>query len=488
MILCKRCGKKFIYKSQLIKHLNSTRECTMILSKLDTQLLIDELENDKSTDTIEGVKYYICKYCKKKYKSAAAKCNHIKNCKLKQSNENDNENELNIELDIQKLIQLNGNFTPIQNNQNKIIINENCNNDNSITINQKFNQNIFNFNDVNHVNSLINYHKINNAIFSFPTYTIGHILEDDSYKLKKSVTKCKYEDMDSATAYRSHYSLVLDLFKEILSVKDYRTKNIYINDKNDNIAYCFLEGSFYSIEIENLFNIIFQHLPNLINHLKKIKDRFNGMNKDDKEYTEFACQQFNDFLKNDDKTVFKQEIINCIYNNKLALQELLNSSKPMDEILLNNTDLRTITINTNSTNKLRKSFGLIAKDAEINEQINIEQKEIKYRPKTSVEIIDSEKKIDDYKIIIDYDKATNRRLPDGKILYRTKYNGIDIWYNEIFDLGCLGEAKSRKLVSKKVLCETINDFINNAFDENDSNDLNDNLFSESEESNSENEN
>ncbi len=446
---CKRCGKKFMYDYLLVRHLNNVRECTHAISDLNRDVLKDTLTIYKSCVIINNTKYYVCKFCDRKYRSASSKSKHQKTCKL---------NTALIKIDVPKTSEQLDNIINNSTINNSTIINSNnISNDNNITINQ----NILNFSDVSLINSLIKHYDINNFILPFPTYTIGHLLDHNFGKLNTSIQRCKEADKNPSTSHHSKYSLVLDLFKEILSVDDYRTKNIYINQKTDNVAYCLLDGKFYAIQIEDLFNIIFQHLPGLINHLKNIKDKFNGMNNDDKDYTEFACQNFTDFIKNDDKTFFKQQIIDCIYNNKLVLNELLNTSKPLDTLLLNNNDLRTLNINTTSINKLRKSIGIMAKDPVTYESINIEQRNIKHRSKSTIQLIDSEPLNEqEYKIEIDYEDTINKIFPDGKIYYKTKFKGMDIWYNEDYELGCLFISKNDKLINKKKLCDFINNLIN----------------------------
>jgi hypothetical protein len=94
------------------------------------------------------------------------------------------------------------------------------------------------------------------------------------------------QDINPSTSYRSNYNLIMNILKELLMINDLRTKNLYINEVTDNHAYCLIDGKFYSIILDDLFNIIFSHMPNLVLYLLKLKDRFNGLNDKDKKRNE----------------------------------------------------------------------------------------------------------------------------------------------------------------------------------------------------------
>jgi hypothetical protein len=436
---CDRCGRKFFYKSKLIRHLNNIIPCLDILSDKNIDMYKEELDEDTITIMLDGKKYYKCKFCKRVYKSASSKSLHQKKCELDKVKTNEDS--------------IINNGTIYNNNINNInngIINNNNNNINNEVL-------IANGNELNEINTLISYHGLANRFFSFPTYTMGHLLEKDHKLFKKSIKKCKKEDLDPSTSHRSEYSLILDLFKEILSVDDIRTKNTFIKEINDNIAYCLLDGKFYSIHTEDLFKIFFQHLPHLVNQIKKIKDSFNGMERDDKDYVEFSCERFKNFINSEDKTIFKREILNCIYNNKLFLKEVLNSAKPLDKI--KNEKRKTINYSSNLLNRFRKYYDLPVIDTDINTTFMLKDKDIKFRNNTTNSNLSFT--IEDYNndpIIIDYYET--KTISDGYVLYKAKYNGFDLWYNDIHEVGLISIVDETELIPKKDLCNLIDSFIN----------------------------
>ncbi len=66
----------------LIRHLKSNNKCQPSLSNIDTDILINEINNKKPTKIIDGKKVFICNYCNKVYQSAKGKSIHTKTCKL----------------------------------------------------------------------------------------------------------------------------------------------------------------------------------------------------------------------------------------------------------------------------------------------------------------------------------------------------------------------------------------------------------------------
>ncbi len=448
MYICKRCGKDNKFKSRLIEHLQSKRLCYPSLSDIDRNIIINNLNEDTTVKIVDNLKYYVCKYCKKHYKSASSKCNHQQNCKFK--------NYMNTTYDISNNI-LNNNYNTTSNNINNSMVNSQVN----ITTNDysNNNQNIFNLNDVNQVNALLKYHDIN-SILSFPTYSIGCLVENNGKLLKKHIEKSRIEDNNPSTSYKSDYNFVMNILKEILSSSDLRTKNMYINNISDNIAYCMIDNKFYAIELDTLFKIMFNHIPNLILHLIKIKDKFNGVSFKDKKYAKDACVNFTEFLKQDNQTEFKNMIIECIFNNKKALEELLKSAKPHELLDNNNNELRTINFNSHETNRLRTKIGARPFNSDITESIHLETKPLKIKFKSSIKSNETNANTLENEIEIDYDNTDNKYFSDGKICYRTKYKGIDIWYNENHNVGVPCSFKKTRLYPKKKLIKLIDFMIN----------------------------
>ncbi len=88
--LCKRCGKNFEFDCLLIRHLKRDNKCYPILTDIDTNILVNEINDNRPTKIIDGEKKYICNYCNKIYNSAKGKSLHIKKCKLKINKINNN--------------------------------------------------------------------------------------------------------------------------------------------------------------------------------------------------------------------------------------------------------------------------------------------------------------------------------------------------------------------------------------------------------------
>ncbi len=82
MVDCNRCGNSFENTNKLIRHLNKKYPCKTILSNIDRNDYINNI-NNKKTVVVDGIKYFICYYCKKNLKSAPSKSVHQKKCKAK---------------------------------------------------------------------------------------------------------------------------------------------------------------------------------------------------------------------------------------------------------------------------------------------------------------------------------------------------------------------------------------------------------------------
>ncbi len=449
MAKCKRCGHPFESKSKLLRHLSNKKACYPFLSFIDVEVYAQELKADVPTIIKDGNKLFICKYCKKEFKASPSKCVHQAKCKLlfeSKNNINTNiqsNNEENI-VNTQNPI----NNTNIHNVNNNNLVNNGIVNNGIININVGTNIDNDLLREINH---LIKHHKLNDKIQSFPSYTIGHLLEADFTLLKNYITKCKKEDLEPSTGHRSKFNFALELFKEVFSANDYRTKNTFIQEITDNVAYCYLEDKFYSISLEDLFDIFFQHLHVLLKSILKIKDSYNGMNADDKDYVEFSYQQFRDYIQNSDKIELKKEIINCMYNNKILIQELLCSAKPIDKFKDN--DKRILNFESNLVNKIRKKYNLELIDGSSN-VIKLNEKEIIYRDNSNVIVNDSE--ID--KIIVDFNDSF-KITPNGYKLYKTKYKGMDIMFDPDKDVGVLLCLNSQCIVSKKKLINLITNIV-----------------------------
>ncbi len=486
MYNCKRCGFENKYKCRIINHLKSKKPCSTILSNIDRELLINILNQDKATMEIDNKKVFICKYCKKVYKSAEGKSRHSKKCKDKFNNNlnntindssnnsiniinndsfnntinnNDSSNNIINNKDSSNNIINNNDLSTNITNNNDQSINTNTNimnnsnnttnnttNNNIKNLNNNFNNNNININDVNNLNAFLEYHKIN--LFSFPTYSIGFLVEKNFKSFLKQINKSRQEDLNPETAFRSNYNFIMNIFKEILLVDDIRTKNLYINELTDNHAYCLIERKFYKISLEDLFNIIFSHMPNIIFYLLKLKDTFNGLDDNDKKYAKDACINFEYFLENSDKTEFKKIIVDCIYNNKLILQDLLNSAKPQEALNKNND--KTLAINSRIINNLRKKLGIKPIDLIKNDILTMKEKDIKTRFKNSIKIHENNNDLDN-EIYIDYDNTETKHFSDGTICYKTTYRGFDIWFNETHNIGAICSKNDHTLYSKETL-------------------------------------
>jgi hypothetical protein len=466
MFNCKRCGFENKYKSKVIHHLKSKTPCSTILSNINRELLINILNEDKPTMLVDNNKLFICKYCKKVFKSATGKSIHSRKCKdniKKDLSNNILINTINISNDLSTNIINNiTNDLPTNIINNNSLINSNNTTNNISNMNNFFNNtinnNMININDVNNINGFLKHNEIN-SIFSFPSYSIGFLLENDFKMLLKQINMSREQDINPSTSYRSNYNLIMNILKELLMINDLRTKNLYINEVTDNHAYCLIDGKFYSIILDDLFNIIFSHMPNLVLYLLKLKDRFNGLNDKDKKYAKDACKDFNKFIEDNDKTEFKKMIVDCIYNNKFILEDLLNSAKPHEEI--NKNDDNTVSIHSRIINKLRKKLGIKPIDIVKNDILLIDEKDINSRFKHSIKIHGNNIELDndEDEIIIDYDNTDTKRFSDGTICYKTKFKGVDIWYNETYNKGAICSKNERILYTKDILEKYINSMI-----------------------------
>ncbi len=461
---CKRCGLLFDYDCLLLKHLKKEIICKPKVNNISRDILIEEINNKKPSIIINDKKVYVCKFCNKVFNSNTSKNRHMKTCKFNQSKNSNINNSLNTNIsgyNNPNNSNINGSSNNINNSKNDshdtnlnncpISINNNTNTNNNIKLDSH-----------NLLNAYISANNLGTLFKPFPSYTIGHILQNMFAILNDTIKKCKKEDHSKQPTQDSRYNLVLEIFKEIMKADDIQTKNMYINNIEDTIAFCCIEGQFYTIGINELFDIICHHLPNIITQLKKTKDQYNGMDKDDKDYTEFANSNFKEFVNNSktDKTHLKEEIIKCIYNNKFALEKLINSSNPIDEF--NKNAYKIIKIESPAINKLRKRYGFKPNNNENEETIFINDKDIKHRKNNSIKINieENNEELDDEPIIINYENTINKYLADGKICYKTQYNGVDIWYNEKSEIGCLYIDKRHNLMPIDELKKIINNMIN----------------------------
>ncbi len=476
MYECRRCGYQPTYKYMLINHLNTNIPCKIIKENIDRNELLNELNKTNKSIIENGIKFYKCLTCDKLFKSTNAKNTHQRKCNYK--------NILieNIKNAIEESTNINN--TNIINNINNINNVTNINNGN-ITNNMVIN---YNFNNINEINDYLKDNAI--KLLPFPSYTIGHLLDNNGEIFTETIKKCKKEDKDPVSAYKSSFRLILELFKEILSYDNPRTKNIFMFKKTDNVAYVLLDNLFYSIHIEDLFILIFEHLPGVINKIKKLKDRYNGLDKDDKDYTEFAIQEFfNNFLNKSDKSDFKIEIIDAFYQNKKFLEDFLSNAKRSEKVDEFN-HVRTYTVGSKKIDSLRRNRGLIKQEPDINNEFeylkddHLQQLNKSFRSKRNVVIsenvninnkdtiptsndyiseFDMDETSNDYcpefKIVIDYDTADTKTFPDEKVAFKTEYKGIYFWYNEQYNIGCICNSKSQKLITKDKLFKKICDLL-----------------------------
>ncbi len=438
--ICKRCGKDFNYDALLKRHLNNKNICPPLITNILNEILIDEINNRKSTKIINNKKYYICKYCNKHLTTATGKSLHQLNC-----NKSNKDN--------QKAIY---NLT---NSNNNSITN---NTDNSINI-QNNNNNTTNNNiildNVDLINSMINQKELSPYIRSFPSYTIGHLYKDNNLLLNDTLHRCKGEDLLPTHAQHSQYNFVLELFKVILSVNDFRTKNMYIDNITDDIAHIYLDKKFYNISVEKLFKIICSHLPTLVKIIRKKVDTFKEMDKDDKDYLNFSCLRFTEFIKSDnDKTYLITEILNCIYKNKNEILNVINSEE-YDLSKLNNDNI--IEINTNETNYIRKSLKLPIKNQDEIESVDLLITDKKYRINNSINTNDTITIEEEHNIKVNFDKAATKIFPDNKICYKASYRDIELWYNQTCMLGCLSKGKNNNLIPINDIKNIIDALYNN---------------------------
>jgi hypothetical protein len=449
---CKRCGYSFEDKNKLIRHLKKKIICNNLLCyNIDIQTYINELVNYSKTIVKDNIKYYVCKYCKKNFKSSTGKCLHQKNCEIKHNEVNNLfNNDINDSNIINTQIINNDNSTNIGSNNNGVINNNNNNNIINLNLGNNINNTL-----VDDINNFITQHKLNNKMKSFPTYSIGHLFDKNFYLLKYYIDKCKKEDADPKTGHRSKFNLAVELFKDIINVNDYRTKNTFIHEITDNVAYCFLDDKFYSINVDDLFKIFFQHLHLLLKNIIKIKDTFNGMNSDDKDYVEFSYDQFREYIDKSDKIELKKELINCMYKNKKFLSELINSAKPLDE--LKQLESRTLQFDSSLVNKVRKNYNLSLKDIDNKDQIiKIRDKDIDYRTTNTVLVTSSEED----KIEVNYMNTEIRQTATGYNLYKTKFMNLPIWYDPDAEAGYVEFLNTHQIVPKKNLVCFIKSIVN----------------------------
>ncbi len=466
MIDCNLCGHKFESNHKLKRHLNKKIPCNS-KTNINIQDYIEQINNKKKHIVVNGIKLYNCIYCNKNLKTISSRSNHQKKCKSKFLEKN------NLFTD-EQINNISQPSTIINNSQPTSTINNITNNNNNITNNNLINNGILNNGiiiNVNgnidqrvleQINSFIVDNKLYKSIKSFPNYSLETLVQEDFSKLKQFINKCKKEDLNPSTGHRSDYNLAIELFKEILNVDDYRTKNTFIQEVTDNVAYCFLDDKFYSINLEDLFQIFFQHLHLLLKRIIKIKDCFDGLNRDDKDYVTSNYNQFRDYIDNSDKTELKKELVNCMYKNKQFLTEFINSATPITE-LSKKIKSKTIQFNSNLVNKLRKKYNLSIKDLdETHEIIKITDKDINYRTTNSIKTIIS----DNEEIIVDYDNTIIKNTPDGYKLYKTEFMNNILWYDPDAEVGYIEFFNTHYLLTKEELItqvSLINEYKNKIF-------------------------
>jgi hypothetical protein len=193
----------------------------------------------------------------------------------------------------------------------------------------------------------------------------------------------------------------------------------------------------------------------------KVKDTFNGMNKDDKDYVISAYNQFRDYLDDTDKIELKKELVNCMYKNKQFLTEFINSAVAIKD-LTKKVNSKTIKFNSNLINKLRKKLNLKINDLDNTEQvINIIDKNINHRISNSIKVqVSDDAENNDDNIIISIDKDTETKVtPEGFILYKTSYLGHIIWFDPDSQVDytdyCTKDISTKKILSKDELITQI---------------------------------
>ncbi len=351
-------------------------------------------------------------------------------------------------------------------NINKLI--EYTNNNHRPTI--KFLNNNNEFDNYNMLNAFISNNNLGTLFKPFYSYTIGHIFKNFFEKLNEIIQKCKKEDYSNREIQDSQYNFVLEIFKEIINVDDIQAKNIYINNIDDKKIFILIEGQFYELNIKHFFYIIYDIIIEIINFIIKSIKKYIFFNKNENEnlnlyfefikYIKLENYKFKEFINNSktDKTHLNKEIIKCIYNNKFALEKLINSSNPISEFDKNS--YKIVSIITPDINKLRKKYRFKPINAENIITIYVNNTDIIGLYNTSIKLSIENEELDDEPIEIDYEKTTKKYLPDSGICYKTTYKGVEIWYNEKSEIGCLYVDKRFNLISIDELKKIINNMIN----------------------------
>jgi hypothetical protein len=79
---CPRCGKKFVIRYRLLRHLQNKTVCEPILSDISREDYVKNTLNEKLSE-------YRCQYCDKVYTRNDNLIRHYKSCKVKKANNNE---------------------------------------------------------------------------------------------------------------------------------------------------------------------------------------------------------------------------------------------------------------------------------------------------------------------------------------------------------------------------------------------------------------
>jgi hypothetical protein len=189
-----------------------------------------------------------------------------------------------------------------------------------------------------------------------------------------------------------------------------------------------------------------------------MKDLYNSMHREDRDYTKNACKNFKEFINNKDtdKSYYREQMIKCIYDNKISLEKLMESENPFNELNKNETNNYFINYNSGLINNFRQSVGLKKICAANNKSTDIKDHTKIFRINKSVSASAVNNNNIDINIPINYSSQT-KSFENGIICYKTKFNDFDIWYNDVYNVGTLCMfKKNTKLYNKNDLINIIN--------------------------------
>lgn len=429
---CKRCGFSTKYSSNLYKHLRKKVECQVILENIDRGILINEFKKQSFKIDVNDTKY-ICKFCKKEFNHSSNKSVHQRICKVK----------------VEKI-------KNVKNIKNVVV------NNNNVINNYYQNFNIYQITNIVQFNEQMLLPN-RSMILSIGNYLVDSLVDNKCKLFIDCIKRSKYLDSMPNNKHNSDHTFILEILKVILLVDNPVSKNIFIDEPYSKYAYVFIDGTFYTIELNKLVELLCSHIPEIIKKLIKYKDTLDGLENDDLDYAKFTLSEYiNNYLNKKDKEEFKQFIISVLIENKKLITEFSTKQISEEEFKLLTDNKLIYSINDDNLNKVKYLCNNNTKIENIprirsKKNINITENIIINSPVAYTDTSETDTFSNDTSTNDNDETSSNiseKKLFRGIECTKGVYNGIEIWINNEKGVGCLYN-KGVRLMNKDNLYKKI---------------------------------